>query len=141
MNLEDHGQSREMSLRDALKSLVTRPSAYVKGLQSAEARYIVTCDQTGTQCEKPDGSVSRVDWKRLTSVLIDTNDPRSRLPLYFWRLEGAGQFCVIPHGATGEVSLVERLGKLPGFAAEILRQVESCTESKTFECWRRPLGS
>lgn len=130
--------SREMSLRDALKSIVARPSAYMKGLQSPEGRYIVTFDREGAQCEKPDGQVARVDWKRLTAVLLDTNDPRSRLPHYFWRLEGTGQFCLIPHGATGEESLVEKLRKLPGFKADRLVLAESCTTNRTFECWRKP---
>jgi len=129
--------NRDLSLREALKGLVIRPAAYAKGLNCPESRYLVSFDHAGAQCEKPDGSVSRVEWNRLTAVLIDTNDPGSRLPHYFWRLEGAGQFCVIPHGATGEDALAEHLRKLPGFNAGLLTAAEACTANKTFECWRR----
>jgi hypothetical protein len=104
-----------------------------------EARYTVRLSDSGVYCDRPDGSVERVAWDDLQAVIVHTTADGPALPDVFWILVGtsAGSGCVIPHGATGDAALLERLQKLPGFDNEAFIRSMSSTDDQKFLCWQR----
>src|SRR5256885_2059415 len=80
-----------------------------------ESRFIVRVSELEIVCERPDGMVERVEWNDLHTVAVRTTSEGPLAPDVFWVLLGKKGGCLIPHGATGDADLFERLTMLPGF--------------------------
>jgi hypothetical protein len=105
-----------------------------------EASYVVHLSDKDVRCDRPDGRIERVAWDDLQAVIIHTTADGPALPDVFWILVGTSKDsgCVIPHGATGDAALLERLQKLPGFDNEAFIRSMSSTDDQKFLCWQRP---
>ena len=105
-----------------------------------EASYVVHVSDTEVRCDRPDGGVERVAWDDLQAVIVHTTAAGPAMPDVFWILAGTSTSsdCVIPHGATGDSALLERLQKLPGFDNEAFIRSMSSTDDQKFLCWQRP---
>ncbi len=102
-----------------------------------ESRYVVQLSDAAVSCTHPDGEVERVEWDDLRRVEIMTTDQGPFLPDVFWVLHGSEAGCLIPHGATGEDELRDRLGKLSGFRHEAVIDAMCSVENRRFLCWER----
>jgi hypothetical protein len=105
--------------------------------------YRVEFDKTGVRVARPDGTQESVDWDKLRSVLIETNDQGPFADDFFWVLvTGGGKAaagCVIPMGAQGLEPLLEHMQlTLPGFDNQAVIEASRSTENRTFLCWQRP---
>ena len=100
-----------------------------------ECDFIVTVDERGVECKRPNGDVEFVPWDDLRGVTIRTTDQGPAVADVFWVLVGEKGGCMIPQGATGEEVLMQRLQQLPGFNNEAVIQAMTCTENSTFICW------
>ena len=80
--------------------------------------------------------MERVAWEDLQAVIIHTTADGPAAPDVFWILAGksTSSGCVIPQGASGNSSLLERLQKLSGFDNDGM----SSTEEQKFVCWQQP---
>jgi len=103
-----------------------------------EASFVVHVADTGVRCERPDGMVESVTWDDLRAVIIHTTEDGPAAPDVFWILAGASSGCVIPMGATGEMVLLERLQKLPGFDNEAVIHASASVTEQKFLCWQTP---
>jgi hypothetical protein len=102
-----------------------------------ESRFIVRLSDSEIACDRPDGKTERVGWTDLQRVEVLTTSDGPWSPDVFWVLHGTAGGCVIPHGATGDRELLERLQTLPDFDnATLIRAMGSATE-KRFLCWQR----
>lgn len=74
----------------------------------------------------PGGESQGVSWSCLRKVEVLTDDSGPWGADFWWVL-------------TGEVALIPKLKRLPGFDGEVLGRAMRCTEVAKFECWvRRP---
>lgn len=107
-----------------------------------ESHYVVTMTDRDVSCQRPDGSVQRIPFANLESVMIETNDSGPAGMDFWWVLSGEGESgCIFPQGATGEEALLERLTKLPHFDNEAFTAAARSTHNDTFLCWRRPMAN
>lgn len=127
-----------MSFLDWFKKPKAPPNTPRPALESA-ASYRVAVDDESVSCTTPGGETSTVAFAELERVVIRTTDEGPISPDVFWVLTGAGRTCVVPQGATGEQTLMDRLGKLPGFNFEAMIAAMICAENREFDCWKRPL--
>ena len=102
-----------------------------------ESLCLVHLSEAGVSSNNPNGRIDTVEWKDLNSVEIVTTDKGPILPDVFWVLNGSGTKCVIPQGATGEMELLDRLQKLPGFQNEALIKAMESIENARFLCWEK----
>ena len=107
-----------------------------------ESQFTVIVDDDRILCQQPSGKTESVAWNDLESVTVETNDTGPWQADVWWILTGdsSSPGCTIPQGATGEEPLLDRLQKLPGFDNEQFIAAMSCTENRTFVCWRRNPG-
>ncbi len=106
-----------------------------------ESLYIVQISDTDVSCTSPKGRIEKVDWDDLQSVEIITTDEGPFLPDVFWLLSGSNTSCVIPGGATGEMELLHRLQKLPGFKNEAVIKAGPSAGNARFFCWQKESNS
>jgi hypothetical protein len=102
-----------------------------------ESRFVVRMSETEIVCERPDGKTERVGWGDLQRVEILTTSDGPIAPDVFWILHGTEGGCAIPHGATGDRELLERLQTLPGFDNATLIEAMGSTTERRFLCWQR----
>jgi hypothetical protein len=102
-----------------------------------ESLYIVQISDTDVSCASPNGRIEKVDWDDLQSVEISTTDEGPFLPDVFWLLSGSNTSCVIPGAATGEMELLHRLQKLPGFRNNAGINAMASVKNARFLCWQR----
>ena len=103
-----------------------------------ESRFVVArMSETEIVCERPDGKTERVGWGDLQRVEILTTSDGPIAPDVFWILHGTVGGCAIPHGATGDRELLERLQTLPGFDNATLIEAMGSTTERRFLCWQR----
>jgi hypothetical protein len=102
-----------------------------------ESLYIVRISDTDVSCTSPNGRIEKVDWDDLQSVEIITTDEGPFLPDVFWLLNGSNTSCVIPGGATGEMELLHRFQKLPGFQNEAVIKAGPSVGNARFLCWQK----
>lgn len=109
----------------------------------AERSHMITIDNDAVTHRRPDGVTEVLSLSSLRSVVIETNDLGPFAPDCFWILigderEGQPQGCYIPHGATGDTALLERLQMLAGFDnARLIKAMSSHGCRKTV-VWQRP---
>lgn len=113
------------------------PESMSTDLLMPESKFIVSINNEGISCQRPDGAVESVLWADLRAVLIETNDEGPFACDVMWVLVGKTGGCVIPQGATGEQELLARLQELPGFRNEAVIQAMGCADNARFLCWRR----
>lgn len=108
-----------------------RPEA---GSERPESHFIVHVSDSEVSCQRPDGRIERVGWDDLQAVTVETTDVGPFAPDVFWILAGssAGSSCVIPHGATGAGTLLERLQQLPGFDNEAFIEAMASADNRQF---------
>ena len=109
----------------------------------AERSHIVTIDDDVVTHRRPDGITEVLPLSSLRSVVIETNDLGPFATDCFWILvgderEGQPQGCYIPHGATGDTALLERLQTLAGFDSSRLIEGMSSHECQKTVVWQRP---
>jgi hypothetical protein len=102
-----------------------------------EARYTITLDGNRLSCEHPDGTVEQIEFDKLASVFVETNDSGPRGIDVWWILTTTdGTMCRYPLGANGETAIMTALNTLTGFE---VRGMNS-TDNARFECWPSPAG-
>ena len=108
-----------------------------------ESQYVITVNENEVRCQRPSGETESVTWDDLDAVIVETNDTGPWGADVLWLLFGknGSSGCVIPQGATGEQTLLNKLQSLPGFDNEQLIAAMSCTDNQKFLCWRRPAAS
>lgn len=102
-----------------------------------ESRFIIQLSETGVSCNRPDGTVESVRWDDLQKVEVLTNSDGPLLPDVFWLLHGTEKGCCIPQGAAGDVELLARLQKLPGFNNQAFIESMGSTQEALFVCWQK----
>jgi hypothetical protein len=102
-----------------------------------ESLCVVQISEKEVSCSSPNGRIENVEWDDLQSVEIVTTVKGPFLPDVFWVLNGLRTRCVIPQGATGEMDLLNRLQKLPGFQNEVGIKAMMSTDNARFLCWKR----
>ena len=130
---------------DIVRRIFTRclpgpePAAATGVRLQKESRFIVTVDDKEVICRHPDGRVDRVTWADLDTVILETNDTGPWGIDVLWVLLGQRSHtgCVIPQGVTGEQRLLDALQRLPGFDNGQAIAAMSCTDNRSFLCWRR----
>lgn len=83
-------------------------------------------------CEKVEESFL---WKELTGVAIRIFKNEPRTPYVIWILGVEKKLLTYPDKATGEIEMLKRLQKLPGFNNNAIISAMSCIENETFICW------
>lgn len=104
-----------------------------------EGNYVISMTEVDVSCHRPDGLVESVQWQDLEKVEVLTTSDGPLLPDVFWLLHGreGNGGCVIPQGARGDVELLERLQKLPGFDNQVFINAMGSTQPAVFVCWKR----
>jgi hypothetical protein len=102
-----------------------------------ESGYVVSISEAEVVCNRPDGKTERVAWNDLQRVEIVTTDQGPFVPDVFWVLHGTESGCVVPQGATGDMELLVRLQKLPGFDNIAVIEAGPSAGNKRFLCWQR----
>ena len=74
-------------------------------------------------------------WKELIGVAIRIINNQPRTPDVFWILGVEKRLLTYPDKATGEIEMLKRLQKLPGFNNNAIISAMSCIENETFICW------
>ena len=74
-------------------------------------------------------------WKELIGVAIRIFKNAPRTPDVFWILGVEKKLLTYPDKATGEIEMLKRLQKLPGFNNNAIISAMSCIENETFICW------
>jgi hypothetical protein len=117
-----------MGLLSWLKSLVQ---------PSPAAQDAVSFDDQCVRFLSRDGTSGLVRWDNLTAVYIDTRDTGPFVEDVFLVLVAKDLEFVVPQGTAGMDTLLERLGRLPGFDHEAVCRAMCCVENSRFECWKR----
>jgi hypothetical protein len=123
-----------MSLFSTLKA---RLNAALHPDLNFEAKWIVAVSDHRISCTRPNGKAESLEWADLKVVAIETTDEGPFAADVFWYLAGESSGCVVPLGATGEPTLVERLQTLPGFDNEALIKAMTSTSNQRFILWRK----
>jgi len=119
----------------SLKTNLT--AAFGKQDLNFEAKWIVSVDELGISCQRPNGVIESVAWNDLKLIAIETTDEGPYVPDVFWYLIGDKGGCVVPLGATGEKDMMEKLQQLPNFDNEALSEAMTSTSNRKFVCWER----
>ena len=119
----------QLTLEDVLAS-------ELDGKSIPESLHRVTLTDTHLRHESPNGDHETIAWPDLTQIDIQTTDEGPMLPDVFWILHTAQKKLEIPHGATGDKELLERLLELPDFDSEQFSAAMGSTSNNVFVCWR-----
>jgi hypothetical protein len=112
------------------------PAGDTTGLVT-ESMFVVECSETGVTCNRPDGTMEKVDWGDLQRVEIVTTDEGPWSPNVFWVLHGSESGCLVPQGATGDKELLKRLEDLPGFDNDAFIRAMGCASNERFLVWSK----
>lgn len=102
-----------------------------------ESMFIVSIDDTGVSCTRPDGETEKLSWENLKRVEIITTNGGPWEPDVFWVLHGDTSGCLIPNGATGEQAMIERFQKLPKFDDRMVIKAMGSTSNNSFLVWEK----
>lgn len=117
-----------MGLLSWLKSRLVQPPP--------AAQDTVSFDDHAVRFLSSDGTEGSVRWENLQAVYIDTTDTGPYAEDVFFVL-GAKDFdLAVPQGSAGMESLLERLGRLPGFDHEAVCRAMCCADNNRFVCWK-----
>jgi hypothetical protein len=104
-------------------------------ITAPEAGYTVKLEANRLSCERPDGTVEQIEFDKVASVFVETNDSGPWGIDVWWILNTTdGAVCRYPLGATGEAAVTTALHALPGFE---VRGMDSAYNAQ-FECWPNP---
>lgn len=113
-------------------------------MSHAEQNYVVSFDDVGVACLRPDGIEERVNWADIVKVTIEaTAGEVADAPAHVWILWGRENRsgCVYPGGATGtELLLVELKNRLTSFDVGAVAQALKSEENKTWLLWQSNEG-
>jgi hypothetical protein len=109
----------------------------LRGRMHERPKAVVTFDDHGGSCRRPDGTVESVAWEDLRLVEIRTTDEGPFLEDVFLVLHATDGGCVVPQAAEGFLELIKRLQQWPGFDNTALISAMTCTDNASFVCWRR----
>jgi hypothetical protein len=102
-----------------------------------ERKVVVRFDEGGIVAAYRDGSIQKISWPEVDCVAIETNDSGPWGADVWWLLEGVGNCCAYPQGATGDSEALAEYGKrLPGFSDAAVKGM-NCTSNARFVCWQR----
>lgn len=118
------------------KALAPQCESEPRPVLNPERKFIVRLLDSEVVCERPNRQVERVTWDDLQKVEILTTSSGPFAPDVFWVLRGINDGCVVPHGATGDIELLQRLQTLPGFDNQTCLEAMACTSDRTFLCWQ-----
>jgi hypothetical protein len=103
-----------------------------------ERQVVVTSTDEEVSASYPDGVTQRIKWKNVECVAIETNDSGPWGADFWWLLEGGGERCAYPQGATGELEILKELpGRFPGFSDVKVIEANGCTSNARFVCWEK----
>lgn len=100
----------------------------------------IIVDETGLNAVAANGQELRVEFSDLDRVAIRTTDEGPGAEDVYWLLVAGSQECLIPHGASGEPDLFDRLLRLPLFDSQAMVAAMTGSDHAEFECWQRPLN-
>jgi hypothetical protein len=97
-------------------------------------------DETAAIISDESRELGRMNWGDLVevSILTTSTGPLAE-DFYFVLLAADGHRLTVPGGLQGSDALLERLQKLPGFDNEAFIRASSCTEDRTFLCWKKTI--
>ncbi len=107
-----------------------------------ETDYTVAFDDMGVRCERPDGTVERIDWEDLHTVTVEAPNQPPPVPALVWILwsEDRKSGCIFPGRATGADALIEELKRrLDGFDHRALVTAMNADEHMTYVVWQQGL--
>ncbi len=102
-----------------------------------ESEFVIEFDDRSVKLSHPKKSTEEVLWSDLHEVEIVTTDDGPWACDWYWVLHGASSGIAVPQGATGEVGLLERLQRLPGFDNEAVIRAGPHTDNHRVTCWKR----
>jgi hypothetical protein len=98
----------------------------------------ITVDDTGVRRDLGGGKVEQVVWDDLLEVsVLTTSDGPFTEDVFFVLVGRNNTGCVVPQSAPESETLMQRLGRLPGFDYEPAIRAMSSTQDAKFVCWRR----
>ena len=104
-----------------------------------ESNFIVTYDDGGVSCRRPDGAIEQVTWGDLESVTVEATGPKAQGPNIIWILWGRDRKsgCVFPGGATGVDALRNEMRtRLRNFSETAYEEACKAPENRTYVAWR-----
>jgi hypothetical protein len=103
-----------------------------------ERQVVVRFDENGISSSFPNGQKQEILWGHIDCVAIETNDSGPWGADVWWLLEGKGNRCAYPQGATGDPeALAEYSKRFPRFNDEAVIKAMGCTSNARFVCWQR----
>lgn len=105
-----------------------------------EGEWVVALDEQQVSVSHPERGTESLAWSDLREVEIVTTEDGPWGCDWYWVLHGAESGLAIPQGATGEMALLERLQRLPGFDNESVLRAGSRPECRRVRCWQRDGG-
>jgi hypothetical protein len=102
-----------------------------------ERRFVVAYDDQQVTLSHPERATEAVAWSDLQEVEIITTDDGPWSCDWYWALHGSTSGIAVPRGATGEMDLLKRLQKLPGFSNEAVLQAGGHTDNHRVSCWKK----
>jgi hypothetical protein len=99
--------------------------------------FVVSFDEQGVNCRRPDGTTEEVTWEELAAIEIVTTDTGPFVCDVFFVLHGNQRGCAVPQEAEGCKELVERIQKLPAFNNRAVIDAMGCTSNARFSVWER----
>ncbi len=99
-------------------------------------------DDTAAIISDATRELARMNWADLVEVTILTTSTGPLAEDFYFVLAAAdGHRMTIPAELPGADQLLARLQKLPGFDNKAFIEASSCTEDRTFLCWRKSVGT
>ncbi len=102
-----------------------------------ESEFVVTADDQQATLSHPRRATETLAEVNLRHVEIATTDSGPRRCDGFWLRHGSTLGLAIPQGATGEIALLERLQKLPGFDNRAVIETSPLAGPQRLPCWTR----
>ncbi len=109
--------------------------------QQREDDFVVSVDEDGVACRRPDGHIESVAWADLEAVTVEATAAAPPAPAMLWVLWGLERKsgCVYPGRAMGSDEVLDALKqRLEGFDHRSLVQALNTDEHQTFLIWQAP---
>jgi hypothetical protein len=103
-----------------------------------EELYHVLISEEGISCEHPEREKESIKWSDIREVEVKTTDEGPFLPDVWFIFKGDQSSCSIPQGADGFDldTAFSVFGRFEGFDYDTFTSSMSCSENKSFSCWR-----
>jgi hypothetical protein len=109
-------------------------------MSQEEKDFIVSFDDLGATCQRPDGAEEKVSWADIVKVTLEaTGNENPDAPDHIWIIWGRDNKsgCVYPGGATGaQMLLLEMKQRLTNFDVGAVGDALKAEENKTWLLWQ-----